>query len=123
MFKNIKFYINSYYIFENVKIKRYAFFVELIAFPIFLKPWKKITLDFITDLPPNKRGERVYDAILIMVDKYMKMVRYFFTNKTITAIQFSNISFKKNLKYSAPKNYVINRISVFTNAFWCKIYY
>ena len=84
--KNVKFYMDSYNICQRVKMKRYTFYDELNTFPIFSKPWKKITTDFITNLPPNKHDERVYDAILIMVDKYTKMFLYFPTNKTITAI-------------------------------------
>ena len=88
-----------------MKIKRDKFYGELNTFPIFSKPRKKITMDFTTDLSPNKRGGRVYDAILIMVDKYTKMVQYFPTNKTINAIQFSNRFYNKIiLKYSVFEN-------------------
>ena len=81
-------------------------------------------MDFIIDLPPNKRIKRVFDAILIMVGKYTKMFRYFCTNKTITEIQFSDIFYKKIIfKHGIFENCVINRESVFTNAVWFEIFY
>ena len=54
--KNVKFYMDSCDICQPVKVKWYTFYGELNIFPISSKPWKKITIDFITDLPPNKRG-------------------------------------------------------------------
>ena len=102
-------------------MKRYTFYGELNTFPIFSKPWKKIIMDFITVLFLNKHGGRVYNAILTMVDKYLKRVRYFPTNKTLTAIQFSNIYIY--WKYIVFENYVINRGSIFTNTFWFEICY
>ena len=33
-------------------------------------------MDFIIDLPPNKLREKVYDAILVIVDKYTKVSKY-----------------------------------------------
>ena len=90
--------MDSYNIYQRVKMKRYIFYGELNTFPIFSKPWKKITMDFITDWPPSKRGGRAYDAILIIVDKYTKMVRNLYTNKTITAILSSNIFYKNSFE-------------------------
>ena len=73
--KNVKFYMDSCDICQKMTMKPYTFYGERNTFPIFPKPWKKIIMDFITDLPPNKRGGRMNDGILIMVDKYTKMVR------------------------------------------------
>ena len=78
-------------------MKRYTFYGELYTFPIFSKLWKKIIMHFITDLFSNKRGKRVYDTILIMVDKYTKMVRYSFANKTINAIQLLRPEFNRKV--------------------------
>lgn len=42
-------------------------------------------MDFIIDLPPSKRGESVYDVILVVIDRYTKMAKYIPTNKTCIA--------------------------------------
>jgi len=36
--------------------------------------WKEILINFITDLPLSLYREIVYDAILVVVDRYSKMV-------------------------------------------------
>ena len=33
-------------------------------------------MDFIIDLPPSKLGEKVYDAVLVVVDRYTKVSKY-----------------------------------------------
>jgi hypothetical protein len=45
------------------------------------RPWQHITIDLITDLPKSKG----YDSILVIVDKFSKMVRYIPCTKKITA--------------------------------------
>ena len=43
-------------------------------------------MDFITDLPPSKRYGCVYDAILVIVDRYTKINIFVPTNKTCIAV-------------------------------------
>ena len=40
------------------------------------RPWQHATMDFITDLPPSRFGGQVYDAILVIVDRFSKMAHY-----------------------------------------------
>jgi hypothetical protein len=44
-------------------------------------------MNFITDLLPyKKRGNiQIYDSILIMIDRYSKLVKYIITRKDLTA--------------------------------------
>jgi hypothetical protein len=48
-------------------------------------------MDFITGLLAckDKRGGADFDAILVVVDKYSKMLRYIPCHKTITALQLA----------------------------------
>jgi hypothetical protein len=39
-------------------------------------PWKDVSMDFITDLPPSKLMGQVYDAILVIVCRFSKMAHY-----------------------------------------------
>ena len=43
-------------------------------------------MDFITGLPSNKYNENVYDFILIVIDRYIKMTQYIPTEKTINTV-------------------------------------
>jgi hypothetical protein len=55
--------------------------------PIPVGPWKSISLDFITDLPPSK----VYDAILIVVDYFTKMTHFLLCVKTFTSQETTDL--------------------------------
>jgi hypothetical protein len=48
-------------------------------------------MDFITGLPAykNKRRDADFDAILVIMNKYSKMLRYIPCHKTITALQLA----------------------------------
>jgi hypothetical protein len=48
-------------------------------------------MDFITDLPPSKRGAGVYDAILVIVDRYLKINVYVPTTKKYISVQLGKI--------------------------------
>lgn len=44
--------------------------------PIPKGPWREVTMDFITELPPSRMNGMVYDAILVIVDRFTKMAHY-----------------------------------------------
>ena len=45
------------------------------------RPWEIVTMDLLTDLPESEG----YDAILVAVDRFAKMIRCIRTNKTMTS--------------------------------------
>lgn len=121
---DVKEYIDTCDICQRVKVKRHRPYGELGTLPLPTRPWKEITMDFITDLPPSERKGRVYDSILVVVDRYTKMPRYIPTNKTINAIQLEELFMKEIiLRYGAPEGIVTDRGSVFTSAFWSEVCY
>jgi hypothetical protein len=76
-------------------------------------------MDFVTDLPPSKRGDCVYDAILVIVDRYCKMHRYLPTTKTCTAAELATLLRDEVVvRYGMPRGIVSDRGSLFTSAFW-----
>ena len=75
-------------------------------------------MNFITGLPSSKQKKCIYDAILVVVDCYTKMVRYIYTTKTITAVKLAELFFNEIVcRYEVPKGIVSDRGSVFTSAF------
>lgn len=76
-------------------------------------------MDFITDLPPSTKGGKVYDAILVIMDRYTKMARYIPTRKTITAPELADVIANKLVLLGAglPQAIVSDRGSVFTAKF------
>ncbi len=86
--------------------------------------WKEITMNFITNLSFSKWKEVIYDLILVIVDYYMKMTRYLSTKKTLTVVELAELFFEKIvLKYEISSDIIIDKDSLFINAFWSKICY
>ena len=57
-------------------MKRYRLYGELAVLLIPIDPWREIIIDFIIDLPPSKRNGIIYNAILVVIDRYTKMACY-----------------------------------------------
>ena len=56
------------------------------------RPWKDIIIDFITGVPPSLGvDKKAYNVILVVVDHYTKLAKYYPVLKTITAKQFDNL--------------------------------
>ncbi len=124
MIKNIKEYINTCDICQRVKMKRHLSYDELRSLSQLTDSWKEITMNFITNLSSSKWKEVMYDSILVIVTYYMKMTRYLFTKKTLTVIKLTELFFEKiALKYEILNNIVIDKDSLFINAFWSEICY
>ena len=83
-------------------------------------PWKDITIDFITGVPPSLGVDRkAYDAILMVVDRYTKLAKYYPILKTITAEQFSDLLIHTVFSsFDVPSRIVSNQDSIFTITFW-----
>ena len=75
-------------------------------------------MDFITDLPLSKYRNCVHDAILVVVDRYTKMLRYIPTTKKINAVELTELFITEIvLKFGKPDGIIIDRGSIFTSAF------
>lgn len=60
------------YILTQPKIPRHWPYSLLQTLPVPLRPWKSISLDFITNFPPSQG----YNVILIVVDHFIKMLHF-----------------------------------------------
>ncbi len=58
----------------------------------------------------------------MIVDYYMKMMHYLFMKKILTVIELTELFFKKiALRYEISNDIIIDKDSLFINAFWLKI--
>ncbi len=122
MIKNIKEYINTCDICQRVKMKHHLSYDELKSLFQLTDFWKKITMNFITDLSSSKWKEVMYDLILMIVDHYMKMMHYLFMKKTLTVVKLAELFFKKiALRYEISNDIIIDKDSLFINAFWSEV--
>ena len=75
-------------------------------------------MNFVTSLSSSKRREVVYDSILMIVDKCIKMIKYIFVIKIIDVAQLTKAFFEEIvLRFDMSDDIVSDRESVFTSAF------
>ena len=124
MTDDVQDYVKTCAVCQRSKAKRHRPYGELQPLPFPDKPWQEISMDFITDLPPSKRGGSVYDAILVIVDRYSKMNLYVPTTKTCTAAMLADILRDEVIRhYGVPRGIVTDRGSLFTSNFWSEFCY
>src|SRR5947208_9552012 len=77
-------------------------------------------MDFITQLPRTRTG---FDAIIIFVDIFSKMVHFAPTKTTATAPDTAQLFFNHVIRlHSLPKSIVSDRDAKFTSCFWQSLF-
>ena len=75
-------------------------------------------MDFIIGLLPSKRGNKVYNAIYVIVNRYTKMALYLPIVKTITITKLIDLFLNKVVRcFRAPRGIISNYGSIFTSKF------
>jgi transposase InsO family protein len=117
--QDVKEYIDSCIVCQGAKSLKQRPAGELQALPRPQGPWQELTMDFITGLPLSRRNGVVYDAILVVVDRYTKMARYIPTQKTATSTDLADLFIHEIVRFfGLPSGIVSDRGSVFTSQFW-----
>ena len=66
----------------------------------------------------------MYDSILVVVDQYTKMVKYFPTREIIKTPELADLFVTKIImQYKSPELIVTDRGSLFTSEYWSMFYY
>ena len=113
-------YVKSCAVCQRNKAPRHLPYGQLSSLPVPSSPFEELTMDFITGLPPAKRDGCVYDAILVVVDRYTKMSRYIPARKDWTAKDLAE-QFYRHIcctNWGVPVGIVTDRGPTFTSAFW-----
>jgi hypothetical protein len=94
------------------------------SLPVAEGPRRHWTMDFITDLPPSRYRGLVYDAILVMVDRFTKYSRYIPARKDWDAEFLGDVLFDEIFsKLGMPLSLVSDRGSLFTSKYWSDFCY
>ena len=93
--------------------------------PVPDQPWESVGMDFVVQLPctePRHGMKRGYDAIIVFVDRFSKMVHLVPTFTTATAEDTAHL-FNQAVfsKHGLPKDIVTDRGSVFTGKFFSEL--
>jgi transposase InsO family protein len=77
-------------------------------------------MDLITQLPHTKAGN---DAIVVVVDKYSKMLHCIPTTTTVTARQLAKLFFNEIVRlHGVPSSIISDRDPRFTSSFWQQLW-
>ncbi|MGH3054082.1 MAG: DDE-type integrase/transposase/recombinase, partial [Gaiellaceae bacterium] len=83
--------------------------------PIPTRPWKELSMDFITHLPLS--GE--YDCIFVVVDRLSRMAHFVPTKSTMSAQEFGRVFLQEVVRlHGQPHGIVSDRDTRFTSEFW-----
>ena len=74
--KQMKTYVQTCNVCQRIKVSRHKFYEELSSLFVPEVLWKEIFMNFIIDLSSSKRENVVYNAILLIVNKCTKMIKY-----------------------------------------------
>jgi len=75
-------------------------------------------MDFIIGLPPSRFYRKVYDSILIIVNKYTKITRYIPITKEISIIELIELFVYYIIKdFSILVSITLDKGSIFTSNF------
>jgi len=75
-------------------------------------------MNFVTSLSPSKRQEVVYDSIFVIVDRYIKMIKYIFVIIKIDIAKLTKVFFDEIvLRFETPTSIMSNKKFVFTSVF------
>ena len=76
-------------------------------------------MNFIIELSFNKYKNVVYDVILVIINRYIKMIKYLFMFIIIDVAALTKLFFIKIVyRYDIFYNIVNNRDFMFINVFW-----
>jgi transposase InsO family protein len=82
-------------------------------------PWTDLAMDFVTDLPPSKGRQGVYDAVLVIIDRFTKMALYVPTTKKATAEELADIFLERIIPLAGvPQSIISDRGPQFTSLLW-----
>ncbi len=97
---------------QKAKTVRHKPFGEMQALPLPSTPFEPISIDFITDRPPSMGvdSSKASDSILIIGDRYTKVVRYIACTKKVKVPELARLFMRYRVKgQGIPKVIILDR--------------
>ena len=81
-------------------------------------------MNFIINLPPSKYKGTIYNTIFIVINRFIKIIKYIFIIIKIDTVQLAEVFYSKIIyRYSIPNSIISNRDFSFINTFQSVIYF
>ena len=107
-----------------MKALRHHSYNETSSLFISIRSWKKISMNFIIELLFNRYKNDMYDAILVVIDRYSKMTLYIFAKLIWSIEDLVDVLFDKMfLIFPEIRKVIFDRDSFFVNDYWFALYY
>ena len=107
-----------------MKTFRHHFYDETTSFFISVRSWKKISMNFIIELFFNRYENDIYNAILVVIDRYSKMTLYIFAKSTWLTENLADVLFDKMfLIFLEIRRVISDRGSLFVSDYWFALCY
>ena len=107
-----------------MKAFRHRFYNETTSLFISARSWKKISMNFIIELLFSRYENDIYDVILVVIDRDLKMTLYIFAKSTWSAENLADVLFNKMfLIFLEIKKVISDRDSLFVNIYWFALCY
>ena len=124
MATNVKKYVESYSTCRWIKPTRHLLYGELQSFLLPMGPRQDWIMDFITGLPLSKLIGIIFNAILVVVDRYTKFARYILSREDWKAKTLGDALIREVWsKCGLPVSLTTDRGSLFTSKYRSQICY
>ena len=124
MLKDMKKYIQNCNICQLVKAFRHRLYDKTTLFFISIYFWKKISMNFIIELSFNRYKNDTYNVILVVVNRYSKIIFYIFAKLTWSVKDLANILFDKMfLTFVEIKKVIFDQDLLFFKDYWFALYH
>ena len=118
-YEDVKEHVKSCQTCELARSPRHKPYGELQPLQAPTEPFQSITMDMITGLPPVTRSGKVFDAILVIVDRFTKFARYIPCSKKLAAPDLFDLLDREWFKqFGYPEEIITDRGSVFSSDYW-----
>ena len=105
-------------IYQYIKSFRYRFYNKFNSFFIISNFFFFFFINFVINLSFNKYKNIIYNFILIIIDRFIKMIKYLLINIIIDVVALTKFFYIKIIYYYDILNDIVNnRNSIFINIF------
>jgi transposase InsO family protein len=123
---DVRAYVATCPVCQGKAIHRHRPYGQLEPLPIptdtWNSPFKEISLDWITGLPPSIKNGQEYNSILTIVCRVTKYALFIPTRDDTTAADFAELFFEHvECRFGSPRSIVTDRDSRITSDFWREV--